>query len=62
MRSKLRSNRPSSYSLIETLVQAVSDIGVALQLLGELIAARSRTARKTDLSEPPDLVLTVRAV
>jgi hypothetical protein len=62
MRSKLRPNSPRSYSLIETFVQAVSDVGRALQLLGDLIAPRTHTARKTDLSEPPDMVLAIQAV
>jgi hypothetical protein len=62
MRSTLHPARPASKSFMDGFVQAVSEIGTALQLLGDLIASWTHTARKTDHSEPPDWTAAMQAV
>ena len=56
MRSALHPARtPRINPFVHGVIRAVSDIACVFLLLGELIAPRNRTARKTDHSEPPDV-------
>jgi hypothetical protein len=62
MRSNASANKSRYPAFTEGFVQAVFDIGTALMLVGDLIASWLRTAKKTDLSEPPDLTRNVTVV
>ena len=54
MRSTLHPSTHLGFPIIQVLVEAISAIGTAFVLLGDLIAPRLRTPKKTDHSEPPD--------
>jgi hypothetical protein len=55
MRSELHHASHRGNPLIGGIVQVVAEISCALMLLGDLIAARTRTLKKSDHSEPPDV-------
>ena len=53
MRSALHPATPIN-PFIRSVIQVVSDIATVFLLLGDLIAPRNHTVKKTDHSEPPD--------
>jgi hypothetical protein len=55
MRSALHDSHRRRNSFINGIVEVVADVASALMLLGDLIAPRSHTVKKSDHSEPPDL-------
>lgn len=63
MRSELQpASQPTtrSYPFVRGVVQAVADIAGALTILGDLIASKTHTVKKTDYSEPPDVAVALR--
>jgi hypothetical protein len=57
MRSELHSTTPRSNPFIEAFVRAISDIATVFLLLGDLISPRTHTVKKSDHSEPPDVIV-----
>lgn len=49
-------------SLIDALIRAICDVSTVYALLGDLIAARTRTVKRSDYSEPPDASFAVQSV
>ena len=55
MRSETRHPRQHGNPFINGIVQAVADIASAFMLIGDLIASKTHTVKKSDHSEPPDV-------
>ena len=61
MRSELHHPKQCGNPFISGIVHAVADIASALMLLGDLIASKTHTVKKSDHSEPPDVAGTPQA-
>ena len=55
MRSELHHNSQPCNPIISGIVQVCADVASALMLLGDLIAWKTHTVKKSDHSEPPDV-------
>jgi hypothetical protein len=55
MRSETHHPQQHGSPVISGIVQAVADIANALMLIGDLIASKTHTVKKSDHSEPPDV-------
>ena len=54
MRSVLHHQQRHGNPFINGIVQVVADLANAFTLLGDLIASKTHTVKKSDHSEPPD--------
>jgi hypothetical protein len=54
MRSELHHDSKPSNSPISGIVQVITEVASALMLLGDLIASKTHTVKKSDHSEPLD--------
>jgi hypothetical protein len=57
MRSELYPSNHFAIPLVQILAEAMSEVATVFVLLGELMAPRLNTFRKTDRSEPPDALV-----
>ena len=57
MRSELHHPQQRGNPFISGIVHAVADIASALMLLGDPIASKTHTLKKSDHSEPPDVAV-----
>jgi hypothetical protein len=62
MRSELHHDSQPCNPFISGIVQVVAEIASALMLLGDLIAAKTHTVKKSDHSVPPDVAAMMQPV
>lgn len=61
MRSELHHASHRGNPFIAEIVQVFAEVASALTLLGDLIASKTHTVKKSDHSEPPDVPGTLHA-
>jgi len=62
MRSELHHVSQTCNPIISGIVQVVAEVANALMLLGDLIASKTHTVKKSDHSEPPDVAAVMQPI